>query len=747
MPHVRTPRRRLGAAIAAVLAVTTAAGLATPAFAAAPATPVQAVTDEQDTLLTLPADSTLVSAGRTGMLSATGGQSVVYRWTRFSDGVTTTLSGRHWGALGTDTVATQNGSVITLTDMSGASEPLVIDTSAFNTAATPYTLNRVVGSTLVMTVSTASGLEYHLVSAEGGQAVDRKVVLPEGSRPLLMYTNKPGTLVLHYNRVVDGVWTKYVGVVDPATGAVTETYETASSTVTGSTVLSPTHVAWAETPAGGQATLAVARRDGTEVERTPLDSRRTNSQDIILKLVGDWVTYDRNGGGTATWADTLHPLTARSLKTGETVRLLDHVQSATVDPDGSLLVLGGTVEQGEGLYRVAPGADGTPVATLVTSAGRPTVLTVEKETIPPSGVVDFDRNSGSLKASWSLSRFNATASLVFTHTASGLKRTISSPFPRTGVTDFPCVWEGLFDNGLPAYNGEYTWTMTAKPANGIGPDVVRTGTFTLTRAPRPHDFDDNGSPDLLSRDGAGRLRSYDIGQIDRERTAQPLTPGDFGTGWDTYDRIAATGDIAGTTAGDVVTRDKAGVLWLHQGNGKGLAPRTKVGGGWQIYNKLTAGSDLTGDGRPDLLATDTTGVLWLYKATGDAVKPFAPRVKVGGGWGVYNRITATGNLAGAAAGDLVARDKDGVLWLYLGKGDGTFAPRTRIGSGWNQYTSLVGIGDTDRDGKNDLIAYDVLGGRYDSLYVYKGTGDWRAPFASRRAPYNPGVGDGVTELF
>ncbi|KQX50066.1 hypothetical protein ASE09_17200 [Streptomyces sp. Root66D1] len=46
---------------------------------------------------------------------------------------------------------------------------------------------------------------------------------------------------------------------------------------------------------------------------------------------------------------------------------------------------------------------------------------------------------------------------------------------------------------------------------------------------------------------------------------------------------------------------------------------------------------------------------------------------------MYKEVTAVGNVAGAAAGDLVARDSAGVLWLHLGKGDGAFAPRTRFG--------------------------------------------------------------------
>ncbi|MEU7292015.1 hypothetical protein AB0A76_02230 [Streptomyces exfoliatus] len=121
--------------------------------------------------------------------------------------------------------------------------------------------------------------------------------------------------------------------------------------------------------------------------------------------------------------------------------------------------------------------------------------------------------------------------------------------------------------------------------------------------------------------------------------------------------------------------------------------RHRLAGGWGTYHRLTGGSDLTGDGRADLVAADKAGVLWLYRGTGRDTAPFAARVRIGGGWGMYDQLTAVGSLAGGPAGDLVARDRTGVLWLYLGKGDGTFAPRTRIGGGWSQYSEIVGIGD------------------------------------------------------
>ncbi|MFG2897308.1 FG-GAP repeat domain-containing protein [Streptomyces zaomyceticus] len=173
-----------------------------------------------------------------------------------------------------------------------------------------------------------------------------------------------------------------------------------------------------------------------------------------------------------------------------------------------------------------------------------------------------------------------------------------------------------------------------------------------------------------------------------------------------------------------------------------------MGGGWQDYNDITGRGDLDGDGRPDLVAADKAGDLWFYKGTGNTAAPFAPRRKTGYGWNIYDKLVATGNIGGNPTADLVARDKDGVLWLYLGKGDGTFAARTRIGGGWNTFNEIVGVGDVDRDGRPDLLANGRTGNVDSTLSFYRGTGNWKAPF-EQRAPINAilGVPAWHTQLF
>ncbi len=149
-----------------------------------------------------------------------------------------------------------------------------------------------------------------------------------------------------------------------------------------------------------------------------------------------------------------------------------------------------------------------------------------------------------------------------------------------------------------------------------------------------------------------------------------------------------------------------------------------IGKGWSIYNNVVSVGNLGGAAPDDMLARDKSGVLWLYLAYNDG--KVDPRVKIGAGWDVYTDLAGKGDLTGDGKNDIVAKDGSGVLWLYKGTGDykRPFEPRTRIGAGWNIYNKLVSVGDVDIDGVTDLIARDTKG----ALWLYKGTGNAAAPY-------------------
>ncbi|MFD9480354.1 FG-GAP repeat domain-containing protein [Streptomyces nojiriensis] len=166
------------------------------------------------------------------------------------------------------------------------------------------------------------------------------------------------------------------------------------------------------------------------------------------------------------------------------------------------------------------------------------------------------------------------------------------------------------------------------------------------------------------------------------------------TTWN-YNLMAGPGDLTGDGNGDLLSRDSAGVLWLHPGDGAvdtKLGARIKVGSGWNAYDALVGADDYSGDGRPDLLARYTSGRLFLYMGTGTATAPFAAREQIATGWNVYDMLVVPGDIDGDSKGDVLARLPNGDMHVYTSTGNAgaaTFTARVKFGTGWNIYKNMV----------------------------------------------------------
>ncbi|MFI1976712.1 FG-GAP-like repeat-containing protein [Streptomyces wedmorensis] len=713
MPHARSTRRRLVAAVTTVLAVTLGAGALTVPATAAPAPPAAQTADAAATTATpfaYPKNSTLLDAGVKGFLTQTVGSNIKrFAWYGQDSGQGYTGPTYLRSTRTNDYLILKGTNMVTVRDLTTMSsyqigwDPL---------AATPTVFVGSAADALFTTV----GPDLRKHSKAGGTVP--VAGLPTGAT---LITVSPGTADDALIRfTVDGV--RKWGLLNLATDEVKEIHEHPAGAEI--KAVSATHVAW--TTGVGTSTPSIFRlnRATDAVEEIPVADAPSN--DLKVSLVGGWVVYGE-AGGFSYGPGPQYALTAYNPDAEtKSVKLLDHLTSSATAGDGSLHVRGGSVDQGEGMYKITATENDTPVVTLEAITGEPTRLEITGNDIPAT--VDLDKNAGTAFFTWNLSQNRTEVTLTMRHTRTGQTHTVYD-YPQ-GKPSTTFDWRG-------EYNGDYTWQLTARPLNGIGPAATASGGFTATRTPKPHDFDDNGAPDVLLRDGSGRLWRADTG-YDQQLWADPYQL--IGTGWQVYDRIEATGDIAGSNVGDVIAREPSGALWLYQGNGRGgFGGRTKIGTGWQAFHQIAGGSDLTGDGRADLVATDKAGDLYLYPGTGSATAPFGPRRKIGNGWGVYNQLTAVGNVAGGAAGDLYARDTTGVLWQYLGKGDGTFAARTKVGGGWNAYQHLVGVGDANRDGRPDLVGFKAT-----EAYLYRGTGNWSSPLSGAQlagltfggGPYN-----------
>ncbi|MFI8514837.1 FG-GAP repeat domain-containing protein [Streptomyces sp. NPDC085460] len=164
----------------------------------------------------------------------------------------------------------------------------------------------------------------------------------------------------------------------------------------------------------------------------------------------------------------------------------------------------------------------------------------------------------------------------------------------------------------------------------------------------------------------------------------------IGSGWGVYNALVGPGDLSGDGKGDLLARDRSGVLYLYKGNGYGtaFASRVRVGDGWSAYDKLVGAGDYTGDGRTDLLARTASGNLYVYAGTGKASAPFKGRKLIGGGWGAYKHLVAPGDLNADGKADLLAVTSGGTLYRYTNTSPGKFAPRAKLGTGFDVYNSM-----------------------------------------------------------
>ncbi|MGW2299734.1 FG-GAP repeat domain-containing protein [Streptomyces sp. NPDC001809] len=711
MKYLSPVGRNLAVAVTVTLAVTAGTALAATPALAAPQAAATVAAEQQTGPFALASGEALYGAGSTGFVTfvqSHGGVGTTWQWRRSADGSATILPKgapdfvNPTAATDSDLVAVQTGETsYRLLDMAGG-EPVDIDAGSVGEGAV---LRRVARDTLVMV---RGGSSLHLVSKPGSSVVHRQVQgLPADAQIRDLQYSPSGVLAVLYE--VSDV--KHLAVVDLAGAKVVEDRAVPRHYYSSAIAVSATHLAWAESNADGSVTLVTALRGAAETTRhTTFETH--GGRYVPVSLLGDRVVFGLSD----------MDLSAVSLKDGTTTGLLGDLRGLSASGD-DLLAQGSTAEHGKGLYRIAPDGDGRPAVTQVATDGVRTPVSVTDEQVPATA--GFGTAGSTAELRWKLNRGDVKVNVKLTHKATGRIWTAGRDLLGT-ATEAAFPWDGTFANGTAAYNGAYAWQVDISPLNGIGGSVTRNGTLQVDSGTAPHDYSDSGSPDLLVRGSTGHLASYDV----RQFVAHPKEPWERterGGGWSAFDRLLSAGNLDATPSADVVARDKEGVLWLYPGTGHSLAPRVRIGSGWGIYTTFAAGSDLTGDGRPDLVATDAAGALWLYKATGDAAKPFESRVRVGGGWNTYDLLTAPGDIGGAKSGDLLARDRNGGLWLYLGKGDGTFAPRTKVGGGWSQFRHIVNIGDVDRDGRADLIA-ESGSPQSTLLHVYKGTGDWKAPF-------------------
>ncbi|MER5929639.1 VCBS repeat-containing protein [Streptomyces sp. NPDC002054] len=225
-------------------------------------------------------------------------------------------------------------------------------------------------------------------------------------------------------------------------------------------------------------------------------------------------------------------------------------------------------------------------------------------------------------------------------------------------------------------------------------------------------------PELLQLTADGRLSLH---TAEARGTSAPLWTG---TGWQIYNRVIGAGDLTKDGRADLLARTPGGDLYLYKGtgaqSGNPFSDRVKVGGGWQIYDQIVGTNDLDADGVSDLVAKQPDGKLYFYKGTGSAAAPFKSRALIGGGWNTYNKIVAIDDVDGDGRAEMLGITHSGDMYLYVGKGAGTFHPRYMLSKGWQHFDLMVGQGITPVHGKNGVSGVDASNTVYTHLTQYDG---------------------------
>ncbi|MFE5742206.1 FG-GAP repeat domain-containing protein [Streptomyces celluloflavus] len=270
--------------------------------------------------------------------------------------------------------------------------------------------------------------------------------------------------------------------------------------------------------------------------------------------------------------------------------------------------------------------------------------------------------------------------------------------------------DGLGDLLYRGQNGAY-YLVPSDGSAVRGYDIPGDGDEMFKDVVPIGDQDGSGKTAILTLSSAGTLG---IRQSGMSGAGSPIWSG---KGWQEYNKLIATGDLTGNGRNDLLARTPSGELYLYASNGRLVSPftsRVKIGGGWQVYDQIVGVNDANGDGYGDLYARTPAGDLYFYAGTGNAVAPFKPRVKVGYGYGIYNQLLSTDDADGDGYGDLLARTPDGQLFYYSSDGTGQLRGRVPGGSGWNVASLFAGAGGNPYLGKSEVLGLDTHG----TLYYY-----------------------------
>lgn len=148
--------------------------------------------------------------------------------------------------------------------------------------------------------------------------------------------------------------------------------------------------------------------------------------------------------------------------------------------------------------------------------------------------------------------------------------------------------------------------------------------------------------------------------------------------------------------------DSVDALW----NDASFDRVTISGSGWPQRHVHSMG-DFDGDGQNDAAIIWGNGDFVLYPSKNQGTA-FKRAYRIGTYWQSFMDVHTGVDFDVDGYPDVIARAKDGLLWLYPGNGRGGLGERRRIGSGWRGFDSIYLL---RQGGNGNPIVYGLVDGR------------------------------------
>lgn len=220
----------------------------------------------------------------------------------------------------------------------------------------------------------------------------------------------------------------------------------------------------------------------------------------------------------------------------------------------------------------------------------------------------------------------------------------------------------------------------------------------------------------------GKVRSY-MKQLTSasDSPSAPLTVArwderqQIGQGWPKNMYYAA--EFLGIEHTDAMYIDAQGDLWLYPSTnyGKTFSARKRIGYGWGVMDRILTGSDFDGDSVTDIVARHKNGELYLYPGNGKG--GFKSKKKIGWGWSIFTELYMMQRLDNGRP-VIYGVTEQGQLRAYPTDGKGAFRAPISMGYGWNKMRALNNVGDMVGGSASDVIAIDEQG----KMWLYEGRG-------------------------